>query len=300
MFSKAPLRNVDGIPVFSHQDGYAKNYERIAQDHLDYMAAHGESPFMTGQQIVEADRVTRELILGHVRDGSRLLDAGLGLGVLLRPLTQYRRHGVDIALPYLRQARRSGIKVAMAKLEDLPYFDEYFDAVVSTDVLEHVLDLHQVSAELVRVLKPGGILVVRTPNEEALESYLTDDQDYSHSHVRSFSITSLRLHFQKCHDMTYVDHAFAGYRFTIASQLRFPYPELKDPLRALLRTQIATVETEEGTTAQSLLKLLDSSLEEMVDAVLHLQQNNPAVFQEAAPFLLKPQELIGVFRKMEL
>lgn len=57
-----------------------------------------------------------------------------------------------------------GDPVAHAKEDDLPFGDGTFDRIVVIDVHEHVDDPGIVTRELVRVLKPGGQLIVTTPN----------------------------------------------------------------------------------------------------------------------------------------
>ena len=74
-------------------------------------------------------------------------------------------HGVEMVAEQAQQARTRGIEVALADVEaGLPYADESFDAVVSNQVLEHVLDIDRFVAELRRVLRPGGVAVVSTEN----------------------------------------------------------------------------------------------------------------------------------------
>jgi 2-polyprenyl-6-hydroxyphenyl methylase/3-demethylubiquinone-9 3-methyltransferase len=57
--------------------------------------------------------------------------------------------------------------------EALPYPDDYFDAVVCVDVLEHVTDLTKVLAEVARVLKPGGIFLFDTINRNPVATLAT-------------------------------------------------------------------------------------------------------------------------------
>lgn len=57
--------------------------------------------------------------------------------------------------------------------EHLPYPDAAFDAVVCVDVLEHVTDIHQVLAEVSRVLRPGGWLLFDTINRNLLSRLVT-------------------------------------------------------------------------------------------------------------------------------
>jgi 2-polyprenyl-6-hydroxyphenyl methylase/3-demethylubiquinone-9 3-methyltransferase len=57
--------------------------------------------------------------------------------------------------------------------EALPYSDGQFDAVVCVDVLEHIADLSQVLAEVVRVLKPGGLFLFDTINRNPIARLAT-------------------------------------------------------------------------------------------------------------------------------
>mmetsp|Transcript_21408 Transcript_21408/g.47455 ORF Transcript_21408/g.47455 Transcript_21408/m.47455 type:complete len:296 (+) Transcript_21408:84-971(+) len=103
----------------------------------------------------------------------RVLDAGCGGGLISNSLAR-RGHnitGIDIsvgALDYARDtARAEGLENArfeMGSLYELPYASHSFDAVVCSDVLEHITDLKSVLRELRRVLRPGGLLLVDTIN----------------------------------------------------------------------------------------------------------------------------------------
>lgn len=57
--------------------------------------------------------------------------------------------------------------------ENLPYPDNYFDAIVCVDVLEHVTDLTKVLAEIARVLKPGGLFLYDTINRNMIARLAT-------------------------------------------------------------------------------------------------------------------------------
>jgi SAM-dependent methyltransferase len=98
------------------------------------------------------------------------LDAGCGDGRYLRALDAElpeRIAGVDISERILETAR-AGIpraELRQANLEALPFDDASFDLVLCTQVIEHVLDAAAGVAELVRVLRVGGRLVISTDNE---------------------------------------------------------------------------------------------------------------------------------------
>jgi SAM-dependent methyltransferase len=96
------------------------------------------------------------------------LDAGCGDGRYLAALADklpHRRAGVDISERILETARqRVDADFRQANLEALPFDDAEFDPVLSTQVIEHVLDAELAIAELARILRPGGRIVISTDN----------------------------------------------------------------------------------------------------------------------------------------
>jgi ubiquinone/menaquinone biosynthesis C-methylase UbiE len=253
---------------------------------------------MLDKQIQASELETRLIIRKYVKPGATVLDAGVGLGELIKGLAEFECHGVDISIPYLKKAKSSGLKVTMAKLENLPFSDQYFDAVVACDVLEHVLGLDAAMEQLLRVLEPGGMLIVRVPNVECLDSYLTEDQPYSHSHVRSFSLTSLRLYIEKCFGLKFVDHKYCGYLFNSFPQIKYQSPSFNSKLRKtvseLLLENPNLVDISEFKTVS---KLLELSIEEMTDALIVISKSYPEVFESLSSELINPLELIAVFQK---
>jgi ubiquinone/menaquinone biosynthesis C-methylase UbiE len=98
------------------------------------------------------------------------LDAGCGDGRYLRALDAElpeRIAGVDISERILETAHGAipRADLRQGNLETLPFDDAAFDLVLCTQVIEHVLDAPSGVAELVRVLRPGGRLVISTDNE---------------------------------------------------------------------------------------------------------------------------------------
>jgi len=87
--------------------------------------------------------------------------------------------------------------VCLAKVEELPYKDNYFDMIVCTSVLEHVFNEYLAVENMLRVLRKGGILILRVPLNENLESYFDDAFPYEYEHVRSYSLFSLKGLFEK-------------------------------------------------------------------------------------------------------
>ena len=115
----------------------------------------------------------------HRRSGAlRVLDAGCGDGINLMGLRDAaaRQHldielfGLDYNPVRLARARLAAapVRLQQASLYFLPFVDGSFDVVLCNHVIEHVPDAPAALAELSRVLRPGGLLIVGTPNEGCL------------------------------------------------------------------------------------------------------------------------------------
>ncbi len=298
LYSKKPLAFIEGIPIFSARDDYIRNYEHIAEDHIKSVMESGLNPFMQPQQIQESELQTSKVIREFVQSNASILDAGIGLGTVVRGLKNFKCYGVDIAMPYLKIAKSHGLNVSMAKLEELPYNDRFFDAIIACDVLEHVFGLDLVITQFSRVLKSGGFLIVRVPNEECLDSYLTNDQSYSHSHVRTFSLNSLRLYIEKCFGFQYIDHRNVGYFFNSFYQIKYPAPFVHSKIRNILLDLFnKQPKLLKNPAFSSINKLLVTTTEELVDSLVFIRDYHPDIYKTIAPELIKPLELIVIFRK---
>jgi len=109
-------------------------------------------------------RARAELVPPAARPGSILVDVGCGAG-LLAPRVQARGHlhiGLDLAGSALEQAAAHGVQAIRADVARLPLPDGCADVVCAGQILEHVADLPTVVAELCRVLRPGGRIVLDT------------------------------------------------------------------------------------------------------------------------------------------
>jgi len=112
------------------------------------------------------DRRMRMIRRYAALEGARVLDVGCGIGFYTRRLQEAGAEawGVDVDPDKVAKAREAVPNCQVAPAESLPFPDGFFDAVLSHEVLEHVDDDRQAVAEAVRVLKPGGRLVIFVPN----------------------------------------------------------------------------------------------------------------------------------------
>ena len=98
--------------------------------------------------------------------GQRVLDVGCGVGTYTAAFLRETPHvfGVEIERERALEARGRAAGVVQSPGERLPFADAAFDVVFSHEVLEHVADDRACAAEMVRVVRPGGRIVVFVPN----------------------------------------------------------------------------------------------------------------------------------------
>lgn len=99
--------------------------------------------------------------------GRRVLEAGCGLGTYTAQFrARFTPHVEAFDIEYGRVARaRAGTPHALvAAAEAIPYRADCFDVVLSNEVIEHVADDRAALAEMVRVCRPGGRVVIFCPN----------------------------------------------------------------------------------------------------------------------------------------
>jgi SAM-dependent methyltransferase len=120
---------------------------------------------------------------------ARLLDAGCGSGRTLDELARYGRvSGIDLSEDAVAAAHARGHDdVHVARVEELPFEDGTFDVVTCLDVIEHTPDDRATLAELLRVTRPGGLLLVTVPAYQALWS----QHDEANLHFRRYDSASL-------------------------------------------------------------------------------------------------------------
>lgn len=131
--------------------------------------------------------------------GREVLEVGSGEGYGAELLAEVAEcvMAVDYALVAVDHARqkylRPNLTFQVAEAENLPFPDEAFDLVVAFEILEHTMDHERVVGELGRVLRPGGRLLVSTPNgklERMFEQVAR--RDHYEYHVNTPSARELR------------------------------------------------------------------------------------------------------------
>lgn len=115
------------------------------------------------------DDLETEVVERYAR-GAQVLEAGCGTGLILERVGRFAAEawGADLSAGMLAKARSRNLKVVQASVTDLPFPDERFDVVYSFKVLAHVERIQEAVAELARVTRPGGYLVLEFYNPLSL------------------------------------------------------------------------------------------------------------------------------------
>jgi ubiquinone/menaquinone biosynthesis C-methylase UbiE len=119
-----------------------------------------------------AFRLRQALInLRPLKSGARILEIGCGAGQFIKAIKQHlpssECYGFDISETAIKlaQSRDSSVNYLSGSGARWPLADNFFDAVVIFDVLEHVESVEQTMLEIQRILKPGGLVYAFIPCE---------------------------------------------------------------------------------------------------------------------------------------
>lgn len=155
LISRRPLSTVD---LASRYDAVSGKWARTAR-RFELNAAYRE-PLLASQIVID---------LMQVEPQARILDCGVGNGSLSIALDSILNgpvdfHAVDTSAEMLVQAKfvmqHAGLRphLQQADVMLLPYDDQSFDVVMAAHVLEHLPNPQRALAEMIRVLKPGGMV----------------------------------------------------------------------------------------------------------------------------------------------
>ena len=111
-----------------------------------------------------------------VRAGESILDIGCGNARDILPMLENGATivGVDLSEGMLEQARRDlaaaghdDVRLELGDATQLAFSSGAFDKIVCSETIEHIPDAEKAVSEMYRVLKPGGALVISTPNRHS-------------------------------------------------------------------------------------------------------------------------------------
>ncbi len=163
-----------------------------------YSKAEGETIYYLHKICIEE--------LSRYKNG-KLLEispGGLRLWRKIKELNKFDMHGCDI------ECNDDTIKYCNLNADDLPYNHALFDYVVCCEVIEHIHNPWKLIAEIKRILKPGGKLIISTPNiskmydriyyllKGVIPSFQYEKHTHSMQHINPINIKELLLILNEC------------------------------------------------------------------------------------------------------
>lgn len=180
--------------------------EYLRAHYQQYLPADEEKIFQWRNLMEEVSYRSLEAIEKDLRvpSNGRLLDVGCGYGFFLGKARErgWSVHGVEPCVHARDYAMRNGIQVDLGGLLEQKYPDGSFDVVTMFYVLEHVREPLSYLKEAYRILKPGGLLLVRVPHTtpivKLLKVFRIKNRLYdTPSHLSDFSPKTLSLALRK-------------------------------------------------------------------------------------------------------
>lgn len=144
------------MPAFKENENFKEFYQAVGsvypEENLVYKTLRG--------------KVRRQFILRHLNLFSGLLlDLGCNRGAYISDYKNGSAIGLDLSFPVLSRARKKlGNILLQGDAQNPAIKKEKVNVILCSEVLEHVPDAQKVLSEAYRILKPGGVLFLTTPN----------------------------------------------------------------------------------------------------------------------------------------
>lgn len=184
-------------------------------------------------------RLTFQLRLNDIEKYShrgKLLDVGCAMGFFLEAASGrgWDSYGIEVSEYAANIAKgKFGSHVTIGKLENMSFVSESFDVVTMFDVIEHMPVHRETLREILRILKPKGILAISTPNTGSLSCKLMRSAwpHFKAEHIHYFSPRNIKLILNKTGfcileikdsekflSLSYIKSYFDNYRMTFATK----------------------------------------------------------------------------------
>jgi ubiquinone/menaquinone biosynthesis C-methylase UbiE len=157
-------------------------------------------PSQEAGRLIESEHRARYRWAARLVEGKAVLDCACGTGYGLEMYAAAGAGaltGVDVDAEAVEQSKRrngEGATILKGDIRELPLEDDSFDVVTCFETIEHVEDATAGIAELHRVLKPDGILVISSPNPDV---YVGHNEHHVHEFRPAELVEAVGKHFAK-------------------------------------------------------------------------------------------------------
>lgn len=152
------------------KETFEKWNEELAEKHdLEKFYNHPNFIF----RYIEQKRIQKLIDLAEIKSTDKVLEVGCGAGHIIEKIKTGKLYGIDISEIQIERAKKKlndRVELKKAAGENIPYDNKFFDKVLCSEVIEHVLDPREVLKEISRVMKDDGILSLSIPNENLINS----------------------------------------------------------------------------------------------------------------------------------
>ncbi len=171
-------------------------YERESHKDSYRESSADEHPFFTSFHNARM-RTLSKLFQKYIMPGSRVLDVGSGYSMffLIGDDWQFEITCCDIDIPALEKMRKlkPEWEWVAADAQNLPWEEGHFDAVYAGEIIEHMPEPGAALREWSRVLRPGGILILTTPNKDRILSRARGEVVPVHNeHIRELNMKEIK------------------------------------------------------------------------------------------------------------
>lgn len=167
---------------------------RYDADYFSYELENEEAFYGLMEKALADVRFYREVEPKAVE--ASFLDVGCATGKLLEKMKQrgWREQGVEVCAPSAEYGMRErGVRIRIGTLEEAHFASAEFDVVHASHLIEHLADPPLFMEEVSRILKPGGTVILTTPNAGGLQARLFAEKWRSAiaDHMYLFSLRTL-------------------------------------------------------------------------------------------------------------
>jgi len=172
-----------------------------------YYADKGDIAYLGSKQKHESRfLVFKEWLTRELKPGAKVLDVGCGDAAFAQMMPEFEWYGVDMNIEKATVLDPARVFSQNLMEPPYPFNDSTFDAIICSEVLEHLWDLRVVHKEVKRLLKRDGTYYLSTPNFDWITNHLehhtrlmqTPEAHWTFEHIRHYNYQTHKRFLNDC------------------------------------------------------------------------------------------------------